>query len=289
MIWAFTTALSNLLYLGSRDFNPKYRVENPSLDVEKPVILRELPSNLFVLDPANVAFIRKRAGNLAIHESSGETSLLSALFFLPIALLGAFLAYSALLSLVTIVQLQTLGVSTVASVTGCEINNGKEITYYVHYQFTASGSQQIYEGERKTPYTCTHLQLGSLIDITYLPDDPGAKVATTNLLEGIFAIFASTIMVLLGSRFIKHAIYTYRRIQRLQREGVLLPGHILKGELEHGRQTWFHLSYQFITPNGDLITGKVSRIRKDLSRVNMPHRDRPIVVLFADNTCYKIL
>jgi len=283
LLWAFTSPLATQILFGKHSVTRQTTSEKPVF--AKP--LHELQS--FFLEGSHAAFLHGRRDKLRIDFMAGEVSIFEGLVAQVFTVFGGGMVYLLLLSIVTTIQLMTIGVSGPATVIGCDIIGGKETSYHLQYRFTVPDTNREYiSWKLASEADCVGAQPGSTIAIRYLPSDPEAVADPNALCIGIVAgptVF--TLLTLLGIGSLKKALYTQWRIHRLKRDGVALIGQILDSQVKLGRSIVLHLSYQFVSTTGYTITDSVEhRVR----RANLaPGKQRSIVILYVDDTCYKVL
>ena len=81
---------------------------------------------------------------------------------------------------------------------------------------------------------------------------------------------------------------------RLEDTGILIQGRVV--EVRHdiaitanGRKTAVRLRYEFVSPENQPITNEEAQLRDDLAVNDLPEPGTPIIVMYANNTCYRVL
>jgi hypothetical protein len=100
------------------------------------------------------------------------------------------------------------------------------------------------------------------------------------------AILMFVFMYFVGQRFVCK--------RKLEREGFLLPGRVVKVKLDvgispQGIKTGVRLWYEFTTPSNRRITKHEAQERNDLDAEHLPAPGTPVAVIYVSDRCCRVL
>jgi len=250
----------------------------------------------FVLDERNQGVALSKRGKPA-GESLGAAIFLG-LFFIPFILVGIGVVLGSIHSAIEWGQMQQSGVVTFATVTQLKIDEDSEgDTFYASYRFSLSNAQG-YHAYSKTKsvgkqlyYT---LEKGGPIPIRYLKSDPNiSRVGASETLPGEAIALGG--FALLWNSIIGSIVWAFSYGFWLERQyatkSQLLDGTLTQvtTELDSDSDLQLKLSYQFHSPDGEVLYGNSSRTRNDLKGKAMPTYGTPVVVAFVDKKIHRLL
>lgn len=259
--------------------------------VEQPTSARPA-HELFLADPANARLVAR----LAAHHtrlSCKSRRIVWAMVGLALLLAGVFWGL-VLPDWWRWYQLGEKGVTTRAVVTNLqERGNGRHV---VIYRFTTGNPEDAdaptYSGEwRATLGEFRKLEEDELIPVVYLPSDPSMSRLdlrspdnTRRLRRSLAAIALTLLAVFL-------MLYdTYRR-RRASLSNRLIRGEVVscRGQMDPEGTYHIKLRYRFSTPNGQPISGQMTRTRNDLKNGSLPPAGTPLAVYYKGPRSYRVL
>jgi hypothetical protein len=138
---------------------------------------------------------------------------------------------------------------------------------------------------------------GKHVPIVYARTDPtisylqGENQSSTPLFMTFFGICWNGFVFL----FVGGLVVSWRTNKRLEREGVLLKGAVVEasGHTDSDNDYIVKLKYAFSAPNGREIVKQESHTRNDMRRgktkERLPLAGTQVAVLYADDTCFKVM
>lgn len=253
-------------------------------------------SQPFVLDDRNQSVALSKRGR---PPSQGKgAAIFFGLFFTPFVLVGIFVTGASIDSAIEWWQLQQNGINIPATVTKLEVDEDSDgDTYYATYRF-ALNTTEGYRAYSKTKsvgkqiyYT---LEKGGQLAIRYLKSNPnisrvgGTETLPTEALSlGGFALFWNLIV----GAVIWGVTRSFWLDLQFATKSQLLDGTLTQSRtnLDSDDDLWVDLTYQFRSPNGEMISGNISRIRNDLKGNIVPVIGTPVVVAYVDKKKHKLL
>jgi hypothetical protein len=268
--------------------------------------------NLFLLDPANEAFLMKvRPPFLTLNRSG-----IFALCLILTMLLPLFMLWTGISQLMTEFQLASSSVTIQAKVTNHRTvgtgGRGAATSYFITYGFTSADTHTFYVKEQSVMQdTFLNIHDGDLVTIKYSVSDPRVSVlagkTTDNMVHNqaiSWVIMGALGAVIVG---IPTILQTVRFIddRRLRHSGTLLVGYVNSciGKLkvtgrsfdtnDYGsalRGNYFiEIYYRFSTPTNQEIRRHEWRKRNDLLNSPLPKADTSLAVLYLDDNHFKVL
>jgi hypothetical protein len=124
------------------------------------------------------------------------------------------------------------------------------------------------------------LLVGMIARFAEKPFDP------TSITSVIAMAFIAFILVLMLGIGIRHL----RRNRKLERDGHLLVGQIVKAEGKPQRSGYrVEIQYRFTSTDGNALEGRDERSRNDLDDQSLPAVDTPVAVLYVNPALYRVL
>jgi hypothetical protein len=243
---------------------------------------------VFMFDPRNGAYLE---GKRQIQPAPNELPWHTAFLFL--LLIGSFGVIPLLLhsaeehDLDVDRQLHREGVEASAFVVSCTPARGNAS---IAYRYPVPNSTEVYRGRGTIGGgDCAVYGSGRRVSILYLPDSPGQSKLADDSPRGSGAIVylgvsgAFFLVAVLGGGA---EVRTARRRQRLAKQGRLLTGVITHVEQSFTVRWGYnlHVTYNFTTPDGNLLSGEQSSPQQDNPKVNTP-----IYVLYVNDELFRAL
>ncbi len=255
-----------------------------------------ITSQPFVLDSRNQSTALNKSGRPASEAKSPIVFL--TLFFIPFISVGLGLAGASIHSAFEWWQIQQSGENITAKVMNLRIDEDSDgDTFYATYRFSLN-TDEGYRAYSKTKnvgkqlyYT---LEKGGPIAIRYLKSDPNtSKVGTSESLPGealALGGFALVWNAIIGTA-VWAFFYNVWLDQQFAAKSQLLSGTLTQVStlLDSDDDLQLKLTYQFHSPDGDILSGNISRISNDLKGKTMPVIGTPVVVAFLDKKRHRLL
>ncbi len=282
---------------------------NPSVAIPTRSDNRPLPSNLFLVDPANKDFIAHPAQRFHLWSRTGAVLL----GILLIVLIPVLILAEGFTGLSHDIRLAQSGATAYAEITNHRSavsgGAGQARTYYLSYRFYPLNQDRAFTGEQPVSQaTYEGLGEGAQVDVRYDPADPGiSRLANDSTLQqsSKLLIWIGLVGLLAVGGFAVFQILRLRNDYRLMHSGQLLLGHVNRctGNLkatsrlldsnEYGcplRGNYrIDLTYRFRTPDDREIRRRVIRRRNDLYNAELPVHDAPLAIIYLDDRHYKVL
>lgn len=253
-------------------------------------------SDIFLLNPAHKNFLLGKSRKL--EAASGFAGGCLTLFMVPFVLVGIGVIIFAAVEWNKIMQINRSSVTAQAEV--IDRRNGTDSDgddyYKVTYRFYVQ--DRAFRNERNVNASqYKEMTRGSRVPIVYARADPtisylqGENQSSTPLFATFFGVcWNGFVFLLIGG-----ALVNSRRNKRLEREGALLKGTVVEasGYEDSDNDYNVKLKYAFRTPNGKEIVRQESHTRNDMksgkTRERLPLAGTQVAVLFADDTCFKVM
>jgi hypothetical protein len=251
-----------------------------------------LKQKLFVLNPANTAFVEGTAPYMPPPVPKVRGTILFLLFFV---LGGLTLALGTLREWYVYRQLREVGITTQAQILSHEMDSDEDGTTYLlgvrfetndgrDHESTATVNEEQYE----------HYVDGDTITIRYLPEDP--DIVRANWESGAFPgfeIFLTGLSVVWNLGIWAIVIGTVQQRRKLAR--LALGGDKLIGEITQATSSRDEndiddvtIHYTFTSFTGKTLKGKDQFSRSDLNG-QMPENGTPVMVLYRDDENFMLL
>ena len=247
-------------------------------------------NSLFLLHPSHAGFLDNT--NRTLYGSNMRLLIMITILALICAALGVGMTSFALNEQAVQAALTQNGITKIATVTDGHKTTGRTTTYYLTYSYDVdvNGEKQTFTNEETVSadlYDST--AIGAHVSIQYLPDDP----ATARLID---EPSNNTILVIVGIAFIVGAAYMifyfvrqYRRDRRLERDGQIITGSIVKSSITGvGNKRQVHIQYTFNSPLGVELKGKQSERRRDVELAAVPPGTK-VAIVYRDDKTFRIL
>jgi hypothetical protein len=253
-------------------------------------------NNTFLLDPRNKPLLQGQKGQL--YRGNDGVLVLMTLF---LGLLGGGLLFiiilSALFNSSNEAALAANGIDTEATILDhytveqTDKSGSKSISRYVLVmQFNKDGKRYSITKD-VTAKTYHQFEKGETISLRYLPDNPNLTQIPGEAHTDIQIWVGLGLLYVAGAAVMGFlAIRRRYRKQRLEREGVRLPGRITQVNRKKDRHgIVVEIQYTFSAPNGSVKKGKDSAIRNDLSNQPLPPVNRQVAVLYVNEQLFTAL
>jgi hypothetical protein len=258
----------------------------------------------FLLNPDNRALLEGRVSykHLAKDDSEKKMGFL-ALFIVVGIIASTFMIGYAISEWSTWAALRNGGVQTQGTITGRHIDtSGDSDSYHVEYTYQhtpANGDPRAYSGSDKVDYSVyAGAEQGRSIVVLYTPDDPTVSTLDIGLSPPWLITGFSLVWIpgFLGiPLFVMGMFMRQSGIARRLRQGSRkLMGEILycARDIDDG-DCHIKLTYRFQSPqSGQILESTHQQQRDDLIDVEaakLPSAGTPVVVLYRDDTTFRVL
>ncbi len=178
-------------------------------------------------------------------------------------------------------------------------------SYFITYTFNAINNETVFVDVPYALYSQWHS--GDSIPIRYIPNFSDISALTEDIFAGrrrAFDLIAGIIFfIICGKVFQQVYVPMWRENRILNRSGKILQGEITEITsldrdltLFHWNQIrfqwklhWIILSYSFIEPEGNTISGKTSDVRNELRDKPLPPPHTPLLILYAAKEHHTVL
>jgi hypothetical protein len=289
-------------------------VSQGELATPDPIIVDQaaLPTNLFLLDPANRDFLDPGRYHFWRHGRIFAIVLVTLLVVLvPVLIVlqnvGGFVRELQLVGSNDTVHGEIIDQRTVSSGAG-----GQAITYYLTYRFNPPNKNSVITREQLvSKATYQRLGKGANVDVRYVTANPEISALAGDSLDNTLQnsryqmAGIGLIGTLLAGIFAIRQLTRVKEDFRLKRSGRLLIGHINKctGRLKATSRSFdannyggairgnfiIDIYYRFRIPNGHEIRKREVRKRNDLINTPLPGPGTPLAVLYLDDKHYQVL
>ncbi len=246
-----------------------------------------------VINPANLAYVRGKSSHIAM-----PFNALLILLIIALLAIGSLQLFFVGQSWLTSNELEQHGVNTQAKVSDHRFY--KDNKGFQHYNLTYTfetvapntSQPRTYKNEvGVSQATYNQYQPGAKITVRYVSADPtNSEVANQvgNSDANILLALAGLWLYFGAGVLLWFVLQRWKLHRTLERRGQLIIGKYLSGQAKKGFSTnWHHtfeIQYQFVTPQGRLISDK-EVYAKDL----WLSPETPVVVIYADDKHYKLL
>ena len=253
-------------------------------------------SEMFLLNPAHKNFLQGKSRQLEPSSIFARGCMM--IFMVPFILVGIGIILFTAVEWNNLLQISRSSVTAQAEVisrrTGSD-SDGDDY-YKVTYQFRVA--DRAFKNERSVNSSeYDRLKAGVRVPIVYAANNPTISYLQSenrNTLPLFLTLFGvcwngiilSVIVAGLGAR---------QKNQRLERDGVLLKGTIVEisGREDSDNDYIVKLKYAFRTPNDRELVKQESCTRNDLKRgkqkERLPLTGTPVAVLYANDSCFKVM
>jgi hypothetical protein len=273
-------------------------------------------SSLFLMNPGNEAFLRKKITRPVFKESSSTELTILAVFFAVCLVIFLILALPAWM---TRLDFNNAGVAAQGQVVNVLFENRAVDYFHVRYSFAANG--MTYENEQRVPLN----QINLVAEQTVVPVEYVAHDPTISRLGMPFEDFGDFLVpgTLLGGGYllillVALVIHADRRMQNseLAAKGKLVKGTVVgsggnqPGEdslsvqmltaflstayylMRRRNQSQFKVKvrYKFVSPvSGKEITKTETAVRNDLDRRDIPDAGTPVAILYRTDSHFRLM
>ena len=162
--------------------------------------------------------------------------------------------------------------------------SGTRTVYYVEFEYIHQ-NREYHNTQQLGNSAAASLNAGQPIELSLDPSAPQLSALRgsnpyldqINKARGIGGVIIA--VVILSSL---PEIVNLKQKQKLNREGILLPGVLLeaKGRRQKGGYR-VYVTYEFTTPEGLTLRRKQNEVRRDLRKKPLPQHGAPLAVLYA--------
>lgn len=203
------------------------------------------------------------------------------------ALLLMFLAPFVINDALSTKERETTGRTAIATVLGKRISRGKSTNYYLTYEFRTH-TERIIQREENINSELYLTPVGESLEVIYAENNPDNARLVLNTKSDFWALLF--VMVAFSVPLMGIGLIMWRRQRRLNLRGRLVPGQLLKCTGSSGKSGYsVTATYQFQTPEGKTLRGRVSAQRNDLRRTRMPNRGTSVIVVWDGRNIHRML
>jgi hypothetical protein len=253
-------------------------------------------SDIFLFNPAHKDFLLGKSRKL--EPMTGFAGGCMTLFMLPFVLVGIGVIIFAAAEWSKFVQISRSSVTAQAEVidrrSGTD-SDGDDY-YKVTYQFFAQ--DRAFKNERSVSASeYKGMTKGKRVPIVYARTNPsisylqGENQSSLPLFMTFFGVCWNGFVFM----FVAGLVVSWRTNKRLEREGMLLKGTVVEasGREDSDNDYIVKLKYAFRTPNDREIVKQESQTRNDMKngkkRERLPLAGAQVAVLYADDSCFKVM
>ncbi|MDZ4721760.1 MAG: DUF3592 domain-containing protein [Roseiflexaceae bacterium] len=183
-----------------------------------------------------------------------------------------------------------------------EDSDSNESSYYVTYSYEAplanSKTLPLQHKEPVAQELYQRLERGAMIELRYLPDQPGVVRLANNInssavnvvLLGVFLLVWIVGFCGLPLYLALRLIKAWRKERHLAQDGRLIMGEVIafSGNLDSDDDYSVELRYRFHSPQGSIIEDKASGIYNQLKGSALP-TGTPVAIWYLDQHSYTLL
>jgi hypothetical protein len=253
-------------------------------------------SDIFLFNPTHKNFLLGTSRKL--EPLSAFSSGCTTLFMLPFVLAGIGVIMFAAAEWGKLVQISRSSVTAQAEVIDRRSGTDSDGDDYYKVTYRFYVDDRVFKNERSVSSgEYNGMTKGKRVSIVYARSDPsisyfeGENRISLPLLMTFFSVCWNGFIFL----FIGGAAVNLFKNRRLEREGVLLKGTVVdaSGKEDSDNDYNVNLKYAFSTPNGRKIVKQESRVRNDMkkgkTRERLPMAGAQVAVLYADDSCFKVM
>ncbi|MEO8611994.1 MAG: DUF3592 domain-containing protein [Chloroflexota bacterium] len=260
-----------------------------SIPARQDRIASSYAGDVFLFNPGNRQFLEGKTQQLAPQNPRTGYILL---FLLPFLLVGVSVLIWAGVNLYQWNEVNQTGIGGVADISDKHISSSDgSDTYYLSYRFSNGENSYTHE-QSVSSGLYNRTEIGSKLDIIYVPDQPNIVVITGRANVPWFPMgFAICWNLLVWPIFVSTLAGIWKN-RLLEKQGHVIDGQVVasKGSTDSDGDFTLQLTYTFYSPNGSqLIQGTAQHTRNDLKESALLAPGAHIAILYRKDNHHKPL